>query len=283
MQVTQANSFDGNGEALVIVNQIAAVVDEILPGEPPFGDREIHVTLDDRKRAVPHVRWEKQDHAADVYRITLKGKADAWYQVIYEGFCRTLPLAPGNLRGVRKESHQWQELAFQLSHELTHVKLGPARSNLPLEVLATSVSLETLHRLESVWKKQPPRMSQGTYRAKRSFREFHNALVDHANETLPRGDDFGPSLPAGADKETLLKHWRRHVDALPLWDLRSRAWQMLAADWLLDEWRAAQRQREELIGLAVHTFPSAWDDRTYRDDLPLVSDVVPLWWPQWMR
>lgn len=283
MQVTQAHGFDGNGEALVIVNEIARVVDEILPGEPPFGDREIHVTLDDRRRAVPHVRWEKRDHDADAYRITLKGKADAWYQVIYEGFCRTLPLAPGNLRGVRKESLLWQELAFQLSHELTHVKLGPARSNLSLEVLATIVSLEALSRLESVWKKQPPRMSQGTYRAKRSFREFHEELVAGANEALPQGSDFGSQVAAEADRETLLKQSRRQVDSLPLWDLQSRAWQMVAADWLLEEWRASDRQRQELIGLALHTFPSAWDDRTYRDDLPLVSDVVPLWWPQWMR
>lgn len=266
-----------------MVNQIARVVDEILPGEPPFGDREIHVTLDDRKRAVPHVRWEKKDHDADVYRVTLSAKADAWWQVIYEGFCRTLPLAPGNLRGVRKESHLWQNLAFQLAHELTHVKLGPARSNLPLEVVATTVSLETLSRLAVVWKQQPPRMSQGVYRAKRNFREFHDALVVEAKETFSPGDEFGQPVAVDTDLERLLSQSRRHVDSLPLGDLRSRAWQMIAADWLLKELRATERQRQELLGLAVHTFPSAWDDRNYRDDLPLVSDVVPLWWPQWMR
>lgn len=283
MQVTQANGFDGNGEALVIVNQIAEVVDEILPGEPPFGDREIHITLDDRKRAVPLVRWENRDHDADSYLIVLAARADAWWKIIYEGFCRTMPLAPGNLRGIRKESHLWQELAFQLAHELAHVKLGPARSNLQLEVLSTAVALESLERLSQKWKEQPPRMSQGPFRAKRSFQTFHETMVADANESFPRSDDFGVQFQETIERETLLRQSRRHVDQLPLWDAGSRAWQIIAADCLLNDFRSTDRERGELIGLALHTYPSAWDDRTYRDDLPLVNDVVPLWWPEWLR
>ena len=283
MQVTKADGFDGNGEALAVVNQIAGVVAEILPGDPPFGDREIHITLDDRRKAVPLVCWEARDHEAEAYRVVLCAKADAWWQVIYEGFCRTLPLAPGNLRGVRKESHLWQDLSFQLAHELAHVKLGPARSNLQVEVLATAVSLETLSRLDLAWKETPPKLSQGRYRAKRSFREFHEYLIDQAHETFPRSDEFGMQDQAGLDRVTLLKQSRRHVDSLPLTDPRSRAWQMMAAHCLLDEFRSVGTQRSELTGLAVHTFPSAWDDRNYREDLALVSNAVPLWWPEWLR
>ena len=283
MQVTQANGFDGNGEALVIVNQIASVVEEILPGEPPFGEREIHVTLDDRRRAVPFVSWEAQDHDAASYRIVLAARADAWWQVIYEGFVRSMPLAPGNSRGVRRESHRWQDLAFQLSHELAHVKLGPARTNLQLEVLATLVSLEALYRLQDVWKKEPPRMSLGPYRAKRSLRELHELLMVEAHENFPKQGEFGQQDRTGIERETLLKQSRRHVDQLPLFSVGSRAWQMLAADSLLEEFRSAEQDRRALSGLAVHTYPSAWDDRNYRHGLPLVNDAVPLWWPEWLR
>jgi len=283
VQVTQAHGFDGDGEALEIVNQIAGVVEEILPGDPPFGSREIHVSLDDRKKAVPLVHWQKHDHEADRYRVVVTSKPDAWYLVIYEGFRRTMPLSPANSRAVQKESRLWQSVAYQLSHELAHVKLGPARSNLALEVMATAVSLETLGRLEQVWKDQPPRMSQGRYRAKQSFRDFHETLMAAAHENLPRGDEFGMQDATALKREALLKQSRQQIEKLPLWDERSRAWQMIAADCLLSDLRSAEPRWSELPGLAVHTFPSAWDDRNYRDDLPLVGDVVPLWWPDWLK
>ncbi|MBA2116807.1 hypothetical protein [Bremerella alba] len=283
MQATQANGFDGNGEALAIVNQIVGVVDDILPGEPPFGDREIHVSLDDRAKAVPGVWWEKQDHDAEAYRIVLSNRADAWYMVIFEGFCRTMPLSPTNSRGVRKESRLWQDMAFQLSHELAHVKLGPARSNLQLEVLATAVSLEALSRLERMWKEQPPRITQGYFRAKQSFRKYHELLITSAHEELPRSEDFKVPGQADLQREKLLHHSRRHVDQLRLWHPRSRAWQMIAADCLLGELRTNDQQWGELIGLGLHTYPSAWDEKHYRDDLSLVSDVVPVWWPEWLK
>ncbi|MFN3151408.1 hypothetical protein [Bremerella sp.] len=283
MQVTQANGFDGNGEALVIVNQVAAVVDELLPGEPPFGVREIHVSLDDRRKAVPRVQWEKQDHVSDRYRLIVAAPGDAWWMVIYEGFCRTMPLAPGNLRGVRKESHLWQRLAFQLAHELAAVKFGPARSNLQLQVMATAVALDALERIGKAWKQSPPRMSQGIYRAKRSTQEFHEQLMAEAEEAFPQTNNYGMEDATKRSREERLAKARRHVNQLSLWHPESRAWQMIAADCLLAELRSNGQRWTDLTGLAMHTYPSAWDEAVYRDDLPLVGDVVPTWWPDWLR
>src|SRR5262245_57349181 len=126
MHVTTVSGFIGppnNSAAIAVANSVVQVIDSLIPGIPPFGEREIHVIFGSQ----PRVCWNEEDHNGSKYRIIVSSQAP-----------------------------YWQQLAYQLLHELAHIKMGPARSNLLVEVFAAAASLEGLSRIKDVWCTSPP-------------------------------------------------------------------------------------------------------------------------------
>ena len=252
MQVTSATGFGTTIDGLLAVaNSIAGVVDSIIPGVPPFGDRPIAL----EHGAGQRVFWEHQDINGGLYRIELSSQLAFWHQT-----------------------------AFQLSHELAHVKMGPARSNVLLEVLATAVAFECFVRLEVRWVDSPPFAWSGWPDYARRLKETRNKTIadELANLTGSIRQCFGSQ--AVAEKELRLCQVRSSIGSLPLTHPESRAWQVMAADILAKTALSTGPNRwADLLGLATQTQPTAQDDPRYREDLALLGTAVPSWVPQWLR
>jgi hypothetical protein len=251
MLVTSAIDFTdsiGIGVRVAVANSIASVVDALIPGDPPMGGRTITLLY---RSDHPRVLWESLDYTGDTYRIAITS-TDA----------------------------KWQQLAFQLSHELAHVKFGPARSNLLLEVFAIMSSLRSLHILQTKWANRPPFAGKGWTKLAATFA----TLI--SNETNLRLNDLSPGIRNGfatapADEQLdRLKDARAAVNVLPLQHSESRAWQHAAALILL---KTDQVQWEDLLGLGLNTIPRPADEMAFCETYPLVADSIPRWVPMQLQ
>jgi len=232
---------------LAIANGIARVVDELIPGDPPHGDRAISLVYG---AAGPMTFWEPEDYRSSRYRVRLSFTGAAW-----------------------------QQLAYQLSHELGHIKLGAARSNTLLETLAVAVSIRTLERLVDDWPENPPFPWDG-------WRDYAAGLKTYVANTRSKAlGDLPPEIRDGFTEQPLAERLRRlakvrvEVEKSPLNFAVMRAWQhaaVMTLPWDKLPWK-------DLCGLAAHTDPAPDDDIRYRHDLPLVAAKVPDWVPQELR
>jgi hypothetical protein len=124
MHVVVAKTFPGSvseTDRVAVANSVARVVDELIPGDPPMGRRPIEISFG----APPRVLWTGADFDGPNYRIQISSQGT-----------------------------NFQQFAYQLAHELGHIKLGPARSNHLLEVFAEMVSLTTIKRLGNKWRER---------------------------------------------------------------------------------------------------------------------------------
>lgn len=280
MRVTETVGFCFPEESLEIANSVAAVVDRLIPGEPPFGDRPIEVRLANRRGFGPLVNWDPEFHQAATYQVLLKTRSEWWQEnaiQFYHRYARRCRIHPN------RPTYSWRALSFQLAHELAHVKMGPARSNLLLEVLATAVSLESLSQLFVRWQRDPPTNWRGWKRYGVNLAGYREGIIRRSFDDLPSSIRRGYAQQSYEDQQTLLHDSRSEVAGRKVTDPVSRAWQMAAADLLTR--RAAFRdiRWRDLLGIANHTQPSGLEDRGYREDLPLTSDAIPWWMPEWLR
>ncbi|RCS54210.1 hypothetical protein DTL42_03415 [Bremerella cremea] len=263
-----------------IANSIVAQVDTLIPGKPPFGVRPLTLVLDDPRKWGPLVYWDEQAHHASSYQIFLRSVGSRWTKFLVQRcnklyrYCRLDPYRP---------IYSWRALAFELGHELAHIKMGPARSNLVLEVMATAVSLETLSHLQKAWHDYPPTSWPGWPRYAACLSEYRQEIVRSGSRELP------PSIRQGfwdqplEEQEIMLGQTRDEVAGIPLWGGKSRNWQMAAAELLLRRALTRKERWRDLCGLAMRTQPLALNEPGYRDDLPLLEDALPWWLPEWLR
>lgn len=232
---------------LAIADGIARIVDGLIPGEPPHGDRTISLIYG---AAGPMTFWEPEDYRSSRYRVRLSFTGATW-----------------------------QRMAYQLSHELGHIKLGTSRSNALLESLAVAVSIRTLELLVDDWPKNPPFAWDG-------WREYAAGLNGYVADRLTKATaDLPPSIRDGYAEQPVEERLRRlakvrvEVEKNPLNSEVMRAWQHAAVqtlDWDKLPWG-------ELLGLATKTDPSPDDDIRYRHDLPLIAEKIPSWIPKELR
>lgn len=110
-------------------DQVAKTVDELIPGGYPNSSSSTilcfvtHGDWADKPRAIVGRPWKIEPPTASKY-------------VMRVAF--TPQVLPG----------AWQRLAFQLAHELAHLKMNARVDNNALEAFAVAVSLEVLHRLD---------------------------------------------------------------------------------------------------------------------------------------
>lgn len=257
MRVTEAIGFDGGRNPfglMAVANSITNVVDELIPGNPPFGSRSIQLIRVEGDGSSARVLWSEQDFNSTTYRIHLK-----------------------------TQTTKWQQMAFQLSHELAHVKMGPARSNLLVEVFAHALSLESLGLLQTKWKIQPPFSWDGWAEYADSIVQYQQETVQTAAHCLPvdiRGDFSEQPLE---DQMQRLNDSKSHVENLALCHPESRGWQIVAADILTHHILNTHERWEELLSLAIHTDPSAMVDRSYRHDLKVRNERLPTWVPEFLK
>lgn len=225
------------------------VVDRLIPGAPPFGNREIVL-----HRNSPRVLWEPCDLRSNCYRISLNAQA-------------------GN----------WQQVTYQLSHELAHVKMGPARSNLLLEVFAESVAVLSLISMENEWKTNPPFTWNGWKKYAESIQNYIQGNAAFHIRDLPQGIT-GPKSMSGDDRRVWLRELRSQVDKLKLQDGLSRAWQHIAATLLAEDALNVDKVRcHQLLSIAQQTTPPPEREPAYQEDLPIIPSAIPSWVPDWLR
>jgi hypothetical protein len=232
---------------LAIANGIARVVDDLIPGDPPHGDRAISLVYG---AAGPMTFWEPEDFRSSRYRVRLSFTGAAW-----------------------------QQFAYQLSHELGHIKLGAARSNSLLETLAVAVSIRTLELLVDDWPENPPFPWDG-------WRDYAAGLKTYVANTRSKAlGDLPLEIRDGFTEQPLEERLRRlakvrvEVEKSALNTEVMRAWQhaaVMTLPWDKFPWK-------DLLGLATHTDPSPDDDIRYRHDLSLATAKVPDWVPKELR
>jgi len=110
-------------------DQVAKTVDELIPGSYP------HMSSSTILCFVANGKWGNMPRAV----IGKPWKIEPPEAYKYE---MRVALTPSVLPGA------WQRLAFQLAHELTHLKMDGSVDNNAMEAFATAVSLEALHRLD---------------------------------------------------------------------------------------------------------------------------------------
>ena len=211
MKVDSLEGFSGERSSLItFADSVAALVDSMIPGDPPFGPRPLHLF---RQGGKPRVYWDQEDFDGEHYRIELT------------------PNEAGD------------RFAFQLAHELTHVKMGPARTNPLLETMANAVGLEVLD-------------GHGSSNSRRRYVETQSREIDASFLDL-------------SYEEKIQK----------LAGLRpGRAWQVVVADLV-----AENASWCDLLGLATHTEPSVQERPDYQKNLPLKDACIPSWIPTWLR
>ena len=110
-------------------DQVAKTVDELIPGGYPNSSSSTilcfvaHGNWADKPRALVGKPWKIEPPGASRYAMRV-----AFTQQVLPG--------------------AWQRLAFQLAHELAHLKMDARVDNNALEAFAVAVSLEVLHRLD---------------------------------------------------------------------------------------------------------------------------------------
>ena len=110
-------------------DQVAKTVDELIPGGYPNSNSSTilcfvgHGGWVDKPRALVGKPWKVEPPSASRYAMRV---------------AFTPQVLPG----------AWQRLAFQLAHELAHLKMDARVDNNALEAFAVAVSLEVLHRLD---------------------------------------------------------------------------------------------------------------------------------------
>ncbi|MCE9605322.1 MAG: hypothetical protein K8U03_10520 [Planctomycetia bacterium] len=250
MKITSTTPFPDLSQTaglLLVANSVAGIVDGLIPGIPPFGDRPISLVYQDKG---PQVFWELQDHRGATYRVGLSSK------------------------GAR-----WQNLAYQLSHELAHIKFGPARSNLLIETLAIAVSIRALELLRFDWGAHPPFPWDGWEAYAADLSKYIEREKTEQLSKLPNSIRTEFAGLAVKEKLRRLEVARVEVEKLPLNDAQCRAWQYAAATSL--PW--ADIRWSGLIGIAMHTDPSPTDDPRYSFALKVLAKAIPAWVPDALR
>jgi hypothetical protein len=251
MHVTVAQGFPGNVSEvnrLAVANSIARVVEALIPGDPPMGGRPIEVYFG----STPRVLWSDADFAGGVYRIEISA-----------------------------EGTYFQKFAYQLGHELGHVKIGPARSNHLLEVFAEMVSLATVSRLGGVWREREPYRDKNIDWSKLArTRPYVTNAAEIAARNLPSSIREGFNEANADERINRLASIRPQVEGLAIDDKLSRAFQQVSAHLILE----AQKHRwANLLGIGLQTDPPPAATPKYMDSLPLHVDAIPSWVPGHLR
>lgn len=248
MQVIIANGFPGNvseTNRLAVANSIARVVHKLIPGDPPMGRRLVAVYYG----APPRVLWANADFNSAAYRINIDS-----------------------------EGTYFQQFAYQLGHELGHVKFGPGRSNQLLEVFAEMVSLATVKRLGKIWQERPPYKDKNINWSKLArTRSYVDTAAQKAYGNLPASIRDGFSDASIAERIDRLTSIRHQVENLPINDKLSRAFQQASAHLILE---TEQHRWKDLLGIGLQTVPSPIDNPDYTESLPLLAHAIPAWVPR---
>jgi hypothetical protein len=110
-------------------DQVAKTVDELIPGGYPNSSSSTILCF------VTHGNWTDKPRAIVGKPWTIEPPTASRYVMRVAFTPQVLPGA-------------WQRLAFQLAHELAHLKMDARVDNNALESFAVAVSLEVLHRLD---------------------------------------------------------------------------------------------------------------------------------------
>lgn len=251
MRVTSAVGFAGNASAtnrIAVANSIAHVVDDLIPGDPPMGCRPIMVFYGES----PLVCWDDPDFNGPVYRIR-----------------------------IHSQGTHFQQFAYQLGHELGHVKFSPARSNLLLEVFAEMVSLATLKRLGRLWRESVPYKDKNIdWNKLARTRPYIVDEAEKAYKNLPGSIGDGFSKANVEERIDRLASIRTQVEGLPIVNVLSRAFQQASAHLILE---AEQHRWKSLLGIGMQTAPSPTESINFTESLPILPTAIPAWVPRHLR
>jgi hypothetical protein len=253
MLIRSDNGFPDNNSPgrLKVANSVARVVESIIPGELPYRDRPIYLF---HRPQGPLAFWQPQDYNADHYRI-----------------------------GLKVSGPDWQKTAYQLSHELAHLKFGPPRTNLLVEVFAIAVSIKALSILQDLWARDPPFSGA-------SWPKFSASIAGYTARSFQHAiDRFGNSIPPFfgqlLHREQLewLEQRKRTMINLGIDDETSRAWQYLAANILFEMEQDGMASFGDLHGVAMKTDPSPVVSPACSKTIPLLPSGIPDWVPTELR
>ncbi|BBO30541.1 hypothetical protein [Lacipirellula parvula] len=250
MRIVAARGFaDGVDESkrIAVADSIASVVDALVPGDPPFGDRPIHLI----HGVSPLAFWADEDFFGSVYRVRISST------------------------GTR-----FQQFAYQVAHELGHIKFGPARSNVLLEIFAEMVSLAAMRGVGDAWRQKPPYID-GTV----NWMLMATTVPYIQNAARLAADNLPPSIrlrfteASVGEKANRLASIRADVERLPLIDAISRAYQQAWAHLIID---TEQPRWSDLLGIGLQTDPPPKVSLKCTDQLPLRSAAIPKWVPRFL-
>lgn len=250
MKITSATPFpelSHTAGLLSVAGSVAAVVEELIPGAPPFGDRPIALVYNAEG---PRTLWNEQDQKSKSYRVRLSTKGALW-----------------------------QQFAYQLSHELGHIKLGPARSNLLIETFAVAISIRALELLTDAWAKSPPFPWNGWAKYAAGLPAYIEGTRATSLRSLPADIRDGFAERSVKERLAWLATSRNATEKLPLAHEQSRAWQHVAVTTL----DGKNVKWAKLLGLAMQTAPSPMEHPEYMDSLPVLPAAVPEWVPSELR
>jgi len=216
---------------LVVARNVVDITRQLVQQRELFRGRRLQISSDLTR---PKVVWEQQDHTAGLYRIQLKIRAGDTFAFVY-----------------------------QLSHEIGHIVMGPARTTLMIEVLATALSLECLQQMGG---------------------DFQHHRTNCINWALAAWDDAVRDRLDRGDRVPVLTELRDAGINNGLANRQSRAWQHAAAVLLLEGPLAQEPVRwTNLSNLADATTPPPNENPTFRSDIPILDASIPAWIPDWLR
>jgi len=166
LTVTLSDDLSVNRDLEVVVRSAVEEFSRIFPTCPRAGQRPIHVFYD------PQTLWTDCTGDLSVYRIYIKVR-----------------------------DRRYNQLVFQLGHELCHIFADPRRSNWFVESCCEMASLELLRRMSRVWASTPPFPNWVSYAPR--FEEYAENRIRTRTRTVFGSD----SLPGQAQ----LREWASTV------------------------------------------------------------------------
>lgn len=151
------------------------------------------------------------------------------------------------------EARNFDQVVYQLAHELTHVVVDPTVTNPLVEVMACTMSLVLLDVMAADWEAASQPRARRAYAA--AFRAYRASVVSSAYAALGLGPGLGPGDAGlgGHNSSAAVLRWGRVCD----FGCEDRSAQLVAASLLapcvaaMDSWSVVRLVREAVVDVDV--------------------------------